>query len=189
MSISQTLELSTLSLRHEHNFGCTEIECEEDCPLYELTMRPSYQTAQDIAAEKEVMTLLSKLYGGVFHKLPIAYELEYAYYDTLGDLTAWCEIKCRSASYTYATLERLGGYMLSFHKWLTAYQYAALTKALFVLIVRLGDGVYTATFDANQMLEAPVHFRQGGRQDRADWQDSEVCVYIPMKLFEKVDAT
>jgi hypothetical protein len=145
-----------------------------------------YQTPADLAAENIVVTLLAKQRGGVFQKLPIAYHLDYAYYECDGSaLTAWYEVKNRSGSYTSQRLETLGGYMLSLHKWFTAYQYALLTRCPFILAVHLMDGLFVVSFTAEEMLKAPVRFRLGGRRDRDDWQDTEVCVFIPMGLFER----
>jgi hypothetical protein len=90
------------------------------------------------------------------------------------------EIKARN--YASEELARMGGLILSAHKWATAAQWHGIHKMTFVLALDLPDGLFTLSVSPEEAW--PVYpIVLGGRTDRGDEHDIEPCCMIPMSAF------
>ena len=137
--------------------------------------RPMYESKKDLANEKEVAGFLSSKTGYVFHKLKIAYHVDWLVMDKEKPKYV-AEIKRRlNHSSKYPTL------MLSLQKWMKGKEMAAEMNIKFVLIIKWDDGVffYKAKKD-------DVTYGFGGRYDRDDSQDQEPMVFIPVSKFKRI---
>jgi hypothetical protein len=136
-------------------------------------MRPLYESQSDLQNEFAVAALLAKRWSCEFRKLPIKYGVDFAVCQGR-DIVAFAEIKCRS--YSYSQLDRLGGYMVSAHKWAVGLTLSRSFDVPLVLIVRLTDGIFWTKDTSGKLV-------MGGRSDRGDEQDIEPCVLLPMSSF------
>ena len=138
-------------------------------------MRPLYESSTDISNEAAVVAEVSKKWRRHFDKLPIKYGVDYCV--TKGaDIVAFAEVKCRN--YSYSEIDKMGGYMISAHKWVIGGTFADAIGVPLVLIVKLTDGIWWTKERSKKLI-------LGGRKDRNDPQDVEPCILIPMKSFVK----
>lgn len=114
-------------------------------------------------------------------KLPIKYHLDYALHRDK-DIIAWLEIRVRE--YSFQKLDALGGYMLALSKWEAAKQLVETTERPFALVVKATDGTRAAVFEDMPQLSPSI----SGRGTLRDWQDTEPCVFIPIREFKRVIA-
>lgn len=137
--------------------------------------RPMYENNKDLANEKEVAGLLSAKNGYVFHKLKIAYHVDWLIMEK-GKPKYVAEIKRRlNPSNKYPTL------MLSLQKWMKGKEMAAEMNIPFVLIIKWDDGVFFYKASSSE-----VTYGFGGRYDRDDSQDQEPMVFIPVDKFKRI---
>jgi hypothetical protein len=127
-------------------------------------MRPLYETPESLEGERRVADLLEMYWSRKLVKLPIAYRVDFAVVKE--DITAWAEIKCRTAEYPEM--------YLSLHKWMAGKELSRETGLPFVLVYGIKDKVYWKTVEKDE-----PKIVIGGRQDRDDWQDME-----PMAVFK-----
>ena len=140
-----------------------------------MTSRPMYESSKDLANEKEVAGLLSARHGYVFHKLKIAYHVDWLVMDE-GKPKYVAEIKRRfNQSIKYPTL------MISLHKWMKGKEMAREMRIPFVLIIRWDEGVFWYKEGTSK-----VTYGFGGRYDREDSQDQEPMVFIQVDKFKRI---
>ena len=138
-------------------------------------MRPLYESSQDLQNEAAVALEMSKRWKCHFDKLPIKYNVDYAV--TKGaDIVALAEIKCRN--YSYSQIDKMGGYMISAHKWVMGATFADSMNIPLILIVKLTDGIWWTKERSKKLVLS-------GRKDRNDPQDIEPCILIPMSAFQR----
>jgi len=136
---------------------------------------PIYETKDDLLNEKSVIDFISGIRPYTFRKLPQRYALDYALIQD-GDVVGWAEIKCRScASTDYADA------MVSFFKVKAALELSRVSGLPAHLIVRWTDMTGVINFYSDHQV------RTGGRSDRGDTQDIDVCAYYPIAGFQKLD--
>ena len=134
-----------------------------------------YESNKDLANEKEVASILSAKNGYVFHKLKIAYHVDWLIMEN-GKPKYVAEIKRRfNPSNQYPTL------MLSLQKWMKGKEMAAEMNIPFVLIIRWDDGLFFYKTGSST-----VTYGFGGRYDRDDSQDQEPMVFIPVDKFKRI---
>ena len=137
--------------------------------------RPAYESDWDRAAEESVCEALVAAWRCSVRKLPLSYRLDYALlrgYDIVG----WLEIKVRKKRYD--TL------ILSAHKWMDGLRLSGTFGKPFIIAVQFPDQLlYAKALDF-----AGVALRWGGRSDREDWQDTEPVVYLPIDVFQPIQA-
>lgn len=94
-----------------------------------------------------------------------------------GDTVAYVEIKCRNNPSHQYDEYMIDAFKLSHGLWVSDHE-----GRPFFLVVKFTDGIHwvrvTEEIRRNQ--------RPGGRVDRGDPNDIEMCCYIPMKLFRKL---
>lgn len=122
------------------------------------------------------MARLAGSLGCKARKLPIRYALDYGLFQD--KLIGFAEVKCRTVG--FEAIHRMGGYMLSLGKWMSARTLYEMTGAPFFLAVSTPDGTFAARFDEFPVFTVSL----GGRTDRRDWQDMEPVVMIPVWHFK-----
>ena len=145
--------------------------------------RPFYEAAADRANEAEVAGLVTSAWRCEARKLPAAYRLDYMLLRG-PRVVAFMEVKDRPR-YSWAALDRLGGYRLSLHKWLAATHMARDMDRAFVLAVRAA-GVLRALVCTRPSDWRADDVIMAGRNDRGDWQDIEPHVVFAASRFRAV---
>lgn len=141
--------------------------------------RPFYEGQADRTKEREIVSKIEGAWNVRAAKLKTSLKLDYALARE-GSVVAFAEVKART--YSWEQLDRMGGYMLSLDKWTQARQ---LCSGLpFSLVIEAsGDLRHFST-----RFDLPFGIVMGGRKDRADWQDVEPCILIPVRHFKPVSA-
>jgi len=129
--------------------------------------RPIYETAADLANEQSVADII-EADGFELYKLPMRYELDFAVYDFTQrkKIVAFAEVKARRVRHDkYPTV------MISLSKVLKARQLTEATGLPCYLLLRYLDCLAKLDFAAE------FEVMKGGRSDRSDPQDADVCAY------------
>lgn len=130
-------------------------------------MRKMYETDADRVKEHALAYAFAQL-GYEFVKLPIRYQLDFIVMRD-GVPKAFVEVKHRTC-----TMNQYPTAMISLGKVMKARQLTQLTDLPSYLL-----NVYTdcmARFDFAGKFE----LGKGGRSDRNDWQDQDICAYFPV---------
>ena len=137
-------------------------------------MRPMYESANDLKNEEAVKKFIEDKHGVTLEKLPIKYRLDYAAF-TDGLVTSFIEVKCR-------TFERnkYPSAMLSADKFMAAQTLMSTFDLPAHLVVRWTDCVGLFQF---RNADPARYLSMGGRSDRGDAQDKDICVFIPVEAF------
>jgi hypothetical protein len=145
-------------------------------------MRPQYEKPSDLAAEKAMIAEAFPNVNVVAHKLPQSYRIDYLleYHGIQGIRRAWCECKARNVP--FGTYE---DYMLSLGKFAAGCELARSTGYPFLLLVHWTDCLTRYAIPTDPRIGYRIEM--GGRTDRADWQDVEPVVMIPVDQFKKVN--
>ena len=131
-------------------------------------MRPKYETEKDIANERLVADALAE-HGYEVYKLPIQYRLDWLLRYN-GNPIAFAEVKTRNCNKdTYPTV------MISLSKVIHARMLAEATNLPCYLILFYRDCIARVNFDDTFTVNP------GGRSDRNDPQDLDVCAYYPVE--------
>ena len=141
--------------------------------------RPTYETAEHLAAEAKVAVEIGRRWQCEAVKLPVQYRVDYALVRA-GAVVSWMEVKARSVS--MRQIAGWGGYLLSLAKWTAGAELIRGTGRPFTLAVHATDGLFAAV--VTEPGTPGVHI--GGRRDRADWQDREPVVLIPVETFRRL---
>jgi hypothetical protein len=136
--------------------------------------RPEYETPADRARELEVASGVARAWGLEARQLPRRYPVDFALLE-FGRVAAFLEVKVRPGvrSDTYPTL------LLSSAKWAGGMGLARDFGIPVFVVARWDDRTGVLLVDPSSRL--PLTF--GGRRDRADWQDEEPCVFLPVRAF------
>jgi len=138
-------------------------------------MRPKYETQADRKNEQRVSEIL-KSKGFTVMKLPISYQLDWAIIDdSTGKISSFGEVKTRTFN-----MDKYPTAMVNLHKVIKANDISACTGLPCYLIVLYLDAL--ARIDFASEFEVKV----GGRSDRNDPQDRDVCAYYPISGFRVV---
>lgn len=137
-------------------------------------MRPVYENQQTLELERLAISTFADQFDVQPVKLPISYNIDYACLS--GELLMfWAEVKNRN--YPHNAFET---FSISAKKILNGLHLRHLSGKGFYLVVQWTNalGYVQVTREMSQDI------RFGGRKDRADWQDQEPMVHIPIDHFE-----
>jgi hypothetical protein len=138
--------------------------------------RPTYETAADLNNEQRVAAIL-KSKGFTAVKLPVQYRLDWAIIDDeTGKISSFGEVKSRTVA-----MDKYPDAMVSLSKVIKANDISACTNLPCYLIVLYRDALARVDFASEFQV------RPGGRSDRNDPQDRDVCAYYPITSFTIVE--
>jgi hypothetical protein len=136
--------------------------------------RTFYERAADVLGERRVVERIERVWKCSVEKLPIKNRLD-GLLRRRNALVGYIEVKVRKcAREAYPT------FMVSLDKWMYARQLAENSGGVPVFfVVEWTDGVYWIRQD-----EATYTVGIGGRSDRNDPLDTELCIHVPVHLFK-----
>lgn len=132
--------------------------------------RPRYETQADINNEQRVANLLAGE-GYDLYKLPVRYELDFAIHDRRdgGSICGFAEVKARRVMH-----DAYPSVMISLSKVLKARQLTDTTGLPSYLLLLYLDCLARLNFASD------FEVMKGGRSDRGDPQDADVCAYYKL---------
>ena len=131
-------------------------------------MRPKYETDKDIANERLVADALQNI-GVEVYKLPVQYRLDWLLRRD-GQPIGFAEVKARKCDLnTYPSV------MISLSKVIHARMLSEATNLPCYLILFYRDCIARVNFDDTFTVNP------GGRSDRNDPQDQDVCAFYPVE--------
>lgn len=143
-------------------------------------LRPTYETPEDLGNEDAVAATLERIWKG--------YEVrKLRSYDKIDRAVvprgskhprALVEIKCRTV-----TMQQYDTYLISFDKVRDALGFYAQTGIPVFFVVRWLDALGYYKID-QPSLDEDIKLGIGGRTDRDDPNDVELCAFIPINRFE-----
>jgi len=133
-------------------------------------MRPKYETTKDLQNEQEVADIVADL-GYNLRKLPVQYRLDFAIFRD-SECLGFAEVKTRSFH-----MNKYPPVMISLSKVLAADALTRKTGLPCYLICKYTDCVARLDF------AHPLDLRMGGRTDRNDPQDVDICAFYPISGF------
>ena len=137
--------------------------------------RPMYETQFDRNNEQRVTELLAEK-GYTLVKLPLQYKLDFAIIeDELDKVVGFAELKARTVE-----MNKYPTAMISLAKVVKAHDISSCTNLPSYFIVLYKDALVRINFAS----EFSVNI--GGRSDRGDPQDRDVCAYYPIEGFTVV---
>jgi len=141
--------------------------------------RPMYESKEDLTHETKMKSFLEGKWNCTLQKLPLKYQLDWlAMRDK--DPYAFIEFKHREK----LSFNAYPRYMISLDKWMKAKQLCREVGIPFIMVITFTEGTYYGVF-TNNMVDVTYGF--GGRYDRGDAQDVEPMVYLPLKIFQKIE--
>lgn len=144
-----------------------------------MTTRPRYATAATTAAEDALVAQFAARMRADWQRQPDRCVLDYVLVRAERVVAA---VEAKVRTYTVAQVTRLGGYLLARTKAVALQSWVRDHGLPAILLVRFADAVRYLLIDSCDWLRAlPVIW--AGRRDRADWQDMEPCVLIPLDGF------
>lgn len=140
-------------------------------------MRPTYENDESRRDEEGCAGRLTKRTDWNVVKLPRSYVVDFAAYDAQNQLQCFVEFKRRNCNKNkYPT------FFISFRKYLTMCQLAAAAGVKAYIIVEWNDRI-----EAMEAGPLPIPIRNGGRDDRDDWQDQEPMVHLRVEYFRPLE--
>lgn len=138
-------------------------------------VRPFYETHGDLQNEKQVVDYLATQWDMIAFKLPIRYNLDFAFFRG-NTLVALAEIKCRTFESTkYPTC------MICATKRMHAIQLSQTLGVPALLIYRFTDSIKYIDFGQIQ-----DEVKLGGRKDRNDPQDMGIMIHYNLDRMKDV---
>ena len=139
-------------------------------------MRPRYESKQDLNNERLVADALENI-GVEVYKLPVQYRLDWLLRKG-GQPIGFAEVKARRCDMkTYPTV------MISLSKVMHAKMLTEATGLPCYLILLYRDGLARLDFAADFSVGP------GGRSDRNDPQDHDVCAFYPIERLDIISQT
>lgn len=137
-------------------------------------MRTLYENEASKQDEERIAALCEREWECKFHKLPIKNRIDFAL-TTEDGLIAYAEVKKRKNSVkTYKT------WLISLDKWMHAKLIAESSNGVGMLfIVEFDEGIFWFRQD-----EVVYRVGVGGRTDRKDEFDRELCVFVNVDQFK-----
>lgn len=136
-------------------------------------MRPRYESKRDLDNERLVADALENI-GVEVYKLPVQYRLDWLLRRD-GQPIGFAEVKARKCNMkTYPTV------MISLSKVIHARMLTDVTDLPCYLILLYRDGLARLNF-ASDFTVGP-----GGRSDRGDPEDHDVCAYYPNERLDVI---
>jgi len=143
-----------------------------------------YESDDDRKNQRGVADILESRYGIKLHDAGRLSQFDFVIYKG-PNIVCLVEIKCRGAEYTSGRIDELGGYMVDVGKIMLAARWHLLGIS-YLLAVRLADGVFVFSVKASQPWPKSFSVGWGGRSDRGDAADSDLCCFIPMADFKRI---
>ena len=136
-------------------------------------MRPIYEDSASKADESRIAKVVEQLWKCKVEKLPRKNYVDYALMRDK-ELSAYAEVKSRKNERNkYPT------WMVSLEKWMYAKRIAEVSNGVPMLfIVEWTDGIYWLRQDTAEFFVGV-----GGRSDRGDDMDRELCVFVNVNQF------
>lgn len=136
-------------------------------------MRPRYESKRDLDNERLVADALENI-GVEVYKLPVQYRLDWLLRRD-GQPIGFAEVKARKCNMkTYPTV------MISLSKVIHARMLTDVTDLPCYLILLYRDGLARLNFAADFTVGP------GGRSDRGDPEDHDVCAYYPNERLDVI---
>jgi len=137
--------------------------------------RPMYETQADRNNEQRVADLLAEK-GYSLDKLPMSFGLDVVITDDFEEkIVAFAEIKARTFE-----MNKYPTAMINLHKVIRAHDISACTGLPSYFIVLYRDALVRINFASEFAV------KMGGRSDRGDPADRDVCAYYPIEGFTVV---
>jgi hypothetical protein len=140
---------------------------------------PRYETALDLAHEREIATAVQNAVGCLAIKRPNLNRVDYEFRFNDGKLMSFGEMKWRKHS-----LRDYGTLIVDVDKLLEGLRESDENGRPFFLFVRFVEGFYWAQI--TRRLFATFKQRMEGRNDRGDPNDRDLCAHIPVELFRPI---
>jgi len=134
---------------------------------------PKYENQNDLSNEQAVADFIGEKYNLQMEKLNPVYRLDYAGLRD-GNVSSFFEIKCRT--FKRAKYETM---MINAHKVMSANFLMQAFDRNTNLVVRWTDCIGYIPFNGMGRWNMNI----GGRFDRGDPKDRDICVYIPISEF------
>lgn len=139
-------------------------------------MRQIYENRSTQMDEERIAAMVEKKWSGRMIKLPMKNRVDYAFSSEDGIL-AYAEIKSRKNS-----IKEYPSFMVALDKWMSARRIAEVSNGVpMFFVVEWTEGVYYLRQD-----EATYRVGIGGRKDRGDEYDQELCVFVPIEQFKQL---
>jgi hypothetical protein len=137
---------------------------------------PKYENQNDLANEQAVAAYIGERHGLAMEKLNPVYRLDYAGLRD-GNVSSFFEIKCRTFG-----RDKYDTMMINAHKVASAnYLMQAFGRST-NLVVRWTDYIGYIPFNGL----GQYNMGMGGRFDRNDPKDRDICIYIPVGEFKEL---
>lgn len=134
---------------------------------------PKYETPDSLTNEAAVAEMIAERHDVKLEKLNPVYRFDYAALRR-GVVSSFIEIKCRTFSRCkYDTL------MINAHKVIAGHNLNATFDLPALLVVSWTDFTGVVRMDSTRRWNVGM----GGRYDRNDPKDIDICVYIPVREF------
>lgn len=135
-----------------------------------------YEDKRTQMDEERIAAIVEKKWVGRMIKLPMKNRVDYAFCTDDGIL-AYVEIKSRKNS-----IKEYPSFMVALDKWMSARRIAEVSNGVpMFFIIEWTEGVYFLRQDA-----ATYKVGIGGRKDRGDAWDQELCVFVPVEQFKQL---
>jgi len=131
-----------------------------------------------LGPEKLVCDKIEDIYGLTVKKLKWNYHVDFAAFDSNGELRCFGEIKCR-----YFDSKKYDTPMVSAYKYLGLKEIHDTFKKPVFLYVQFTDALMEWRFNDSDEID----IKWGGRTDRKRSQDIEPMAHIPIRYFKRVD--
>lgn len=146
------------------------------------TGREKFETENHLQKEKDFAFKLARIWALDMRKLPARYRIDYAACSK-NQIYAVVECKCRnipSTQYDY--------FMMAADKFMTGKTLASEINQTFIVAVRFAERDMFYRYDPRHQKYFQYSWR-GRTINSRDKQDQEICVLIPMNLFDAVRET
>ena len=139
-------------------------------------MRPLYETVSDIQKELAIFRVLERTWKGF--KIRKARDLAHIdgyIYDANNQLRGILEVKVRAT-----TIKEFPCYLISEQKIKNMLALSYTLRVPAILCVQFNDCL------AHTRVRQGYHFAEGGRKDRNDPKDMEICAFVPIEEFRVI---
>lgn len=135
---------------------------------------PTYENDASLSDEERISNIIEKVWKCRMEKLPRKNRIDYALMRDGVGLAAYAEIKSRKSSrFKYPT------WMVSLEKWLYAQHIAEVSNGVpMFFVVEWTDGLFFIRQDSVKFSVGV-----GGRSDRGNDLDRELCVFVSVDQF------
>jgi hypothetical protein len=137
---------------------------------------PKYETEQSLRGESAVAKLIEERRDVSLEKLNPVYRLDYAAFRN-GEVTSFLEIKCRTFE-----RDKYETTLINAHKIMSANDITQAFRRPAFLVVSWTDWTGFISFENLSQYRIGM----GGRTDRGDPKDWDICCFIPVSEFKEL---